>query len=647
MKSNAVWFSLLVIASLGLCFSAGSNAAVTSEHKKQIDEAKKEVGKAKTLIIKKEFDEATKLLSEAEQKLKHVAKDAGIEEDSKLLAGVFKQIKDNQDLLAKKRPAPAAAAGAGGGTGADVFEKDVAPILTARCLGCHGANDPKGGLRIDTFAGIVQGGDSGGLVAPGKPAASLLVQRLTAGGTDRMPKNGRPLAADEVKKISDWIASGAKFTGNNATPITELKAAGSAAAGASQAFTGAIQINKPTGTETVSFKNDIAPFMVNLCLNCHSGADPRSGFSLETFEKLMRGGKSGRVVLAGNIKDSRLWHLVGEQDPIKMPPAQALITKSNHSNLRTWIEEGAKFDGPDAKAPIRSLVPTEAEKRAKELAALSPDEFAKRRKETASQLWSAALPNDPAVESETDAFIVMGNAPEARIKQVADWSGASAERLRKLFKIKEPMIWPGKLTVFVFKDRFSYAEFAQTNENVQIPPDTKGHSRVSSLGDEAYLCMLDIGDTPTDDSPGVRTLLMGLLGEAFLQRLPNRVPDWAAKGTGLVLAAQSDPKNPYFRGLSAGAHEALRAVDKPDELFASGTFSPADLAPVGFTLVSFMLKKGGESYFVDFLNQMAQGKGLNDALKAVYNVDTTSLARAYHEYVDGLPGAKAATKKKK
>src|SRR6185369_6497595 len=63
---------------------------------------------------------------------------------------------------------------------------------------------------------------------------------------------------------------------------------------------------EPAGKETVSFTKDIAPFMVNLCLNCHSGKNPRSGFSLETYELLMKGGKSGRVVLAGNTKDSRL-----------------------------------------------------------------------------------------------------------------------------------------------------------------------------------------------------------------------------------------------------------------------------------------------------------------------------------------------------
>ena len=422
MKSHATWVSLLVVTSFGLCWSVESSAAVNADHKKQVDEVKKEVGKVKALINKKEFDEAAKLLTDAEQKLKQIAKDAGIEENNKLLAGVFKQIKDNHEALAKKRPA---AAGAGGAVAAGAFERDVAPVLTARCLGCHGANNPKAGLRIDTFNGIMAGNGDGPFVAPGNPAASLLVQRISATGDERMPKNGAPLSADEIKKISDWIATGAKFTGNNLTPIAELKAGG-APQKAMPAATGPVQINKPTGGETVSFTNDIAPFMVNLCLRCHSGNEPRSGFSLETFEKLMRGGKSGRVILPGNTDDSRLFKLAGYE----MPPPPAQITKTNRAKLEIWIKEGAKFDGPDAKAPLRSLVPTDAEKRARELAALSPEDFVKRRKDRAGQLWSAALPNDAPVEHETDAFIVVGNVAESRTRQIADWAGASAERLR-------------------------------------------------------------------------------------------------------------------------------------------------------------------------------------------------------------------------
>jgi hypothetical protein len=645
MKLHAAWISLVMVGCLGLGLSRLSHAAVTAEHRKQIDEVKKELGKVKGLISRKELDEAAKIVDDADQKLKQVAKDAGLADGNKLISGLQKQVEQHREAITKKRGGVGtASAGAGGGT----FEKEVAPVLVARCLGCHGTDNPKGNLQMDTFAGIIRGGDSGALIVPNKPVDSLLIERITATGDQRMPKTGDPLTADEIRKITEWVKTGAKYGGSNSTPLSDLKAT---PAGPKTDNT-PIKIAKATGNEKVSFSKDIAPWFVNLCLNCHGGNNPRSGFSVETFEKIMKGGNSGRVVLAGNTKDSRLWHLVGEQEtpdgkPLKMPPGQSVITPTNHKNLRTWIEEGAKFDGPDPKALIRSLVLTDEQKHAKEMAALSPDEFAKRRMDRASQLWTAAFPNEVAMEHANDAFIVMGNVGEARLKQIGDWAQSETEVLRRAFKVKEPLIWRGKLIIFVFKDRLSYAEFAQTNERVEVPGETKGHSRVTAAEDEAYLAMQDIGDSPTEDSPGVRTQLMGLLAEALLQRSTNRVPDWAARGTGLALAARSDSKNPYFRGMNAAAHEALRALDKPDDLFADGTFSSADLAPIGYTLVTHMIKVGGEPYFVKFLDKLRAGKSLNDALTETYATDAAGLAHSYQLFVDSLPGAKTGVKKSK
>jgi mono/diheme cytochrome c family protein len=638
MKKLTVLAALLAVWVSGWVNSSQLHGAVTPEQRKQISAVSKETAKAAELINKKEFDEAAKLLNEAEQKLKQIAKEADIKETDKLIAGPLKKITSTRERLEGKRPAGT------GGAGGGAFERDVAPVLAARCLGCHGANNPRANLRIDTFAGIVQGGDSGAFVVPGKPEESSLVARITASGDQRMPKNGAALSDDQIKKISDWVAAGAKYTGSNTTPLGQLKAPGDATAAADAV---PVKINKPTGSEKVSFTNDIAPFMVNLCLNCHSGNNPRGGYSIETFEKLMRGGKSGRVVLPGNTTDSRMWHLVGLQDPIKMPQGQARITPTNHANLKTWIEEGAKFDGPDAKATLRSLVPTDAEKRAKELASLNPEELAKRRLARAEQLWKAASPNEAPTIEETDAFIIVGNVGEARNKEIAEWAGAAAARLIKLFRIKEPQIWRGKLVVFVFKERFSYAEFAKTNENRDIPSETREHARVTAAGDEAYVCMLDSGDGESESSPGAKTQLSGLLAEGLLQSRPNPVPEWAAKGTGLMLAAQADAKNPYFRGLASAAYESLKSLNKPEELFEDGTFSPADLPAIGYTLATFMLKRGGESHFVNFLSLLAQGKKLPEALGVVYNADVPTLAQAYLAHVESLPGAKGAAKKKR
>ncbi len=95
----------------------------------------------------------------------------------------------------------------------EFFEKKIRPVLTERCGQCHGeaaakANKLKGGLLLDTRAGILAGGDSGPAVVPGKPADSLLFRSLTYDHDTKMPPKGKlPDAA--VADFRQWIADGA------------------------------------------------------------------------------------------------------------------------------------------------------------------------------------------------------------------------------------------------------------------------------------------------------------------------------------------------------------------------------------------------------------------------------------------------------
>ena len=50
-----------------------------------------------------------------------------------------------------------------------LFREQVAPILEKRCVHCHGAEMPKGGLSLATRAGLLKGGENGPAVVPGKP----------------------------------------------------------------------------------------------------------------------------------------------------------------------------------------------------------------------------------------------------------------------------------------------------------------------------------------------------------------------------------------------------------------------------------------------------------------------------------------------
>jgi len=90
------------------------------------------------------------------------------------------------------------------------FETGAGDVLLRRCLECHGAADPAGGLDLTRADGLAAGGQSGAVVAPADPAASLLLSRVIAG---EMPpaKNGvdQKLPDTEIAALREWIAAGA------------------------------------------------------------------------------------------------------------------------------------------------------------------------------------------------------------------------------------------------------------------------------------------------------------------------------------------------------------------------------------------------------------------------------------------------------
>ena len=95
------------------------------------------------------------------------------------------------------------------------YQKQIKPILTERCVACHGALKQQGGLRLDTAALAIKGGDSGAAIMPGDAAASLIVKRVTAAdGAERMPPEGEPLKPEQVAAIQTWIAQRAEAPAN-------------------------------------------------------------------------------------------------------------------------------------------------------------------------------------------------------------------------------------------------------------------------------------------------------------------------------------------------------------------------------------------------------------------------------------------------
>ncbi|HKB36331.1 MAG TPA: c-type cytochrome domain-containing protein, partial [Gemmataceae bacterium] len=121
---------------------------------------------------------------------------------SVLLAGCWLLALSARTLLADERRPRSAAE--------DFFEKKVRPLLTENCLACHGPQKQRGGLRLDSRAGVMTGGDSGPAIVPGKPDESLLIKAVHYTGEPKMPPKTK-LKSAQIAALTEWVRQGAPW----------------------------------------------------------------------------------------------------------------------------------------------------------------------------------------------------------------------------------------------------------------------------------------------------------------------------------------------------------------------------------------------------------------------------------------------------
>ena len=92
-----------------------------------------------------------------------------------------------------------------------LFIEKVKPLLDARCVSCHGPDKVKGGLRLDSRAAALKGGENGPALVPGKPDQSLIVQAVLHAKPDlEMPPKDK-LTKTDIAVLERWIKNGAPW----------------------------------------------------------------------------------------------------------------------------------------------------------------------------------------------------------------------------------------------------------------------------------------------------------------------------------------------------------------------------------------------------------------------------------------------------
>lgn len=92
-----------------------------------------------------------------------------------------------------------------------LFENTVRPVLLETCFGCHGDTKISGMLRVDSREALLNGGESGAAIVPGKPDESLLLKaiRRQADVSAMPPEKGKALRPDQIAAFESWIRAGA------------------------------------------------------------------------------------------------------------------------------------------------------------------------------------------------------------------------------------------------------------------------------------------------------------------------------------------------------------------------------------------------------------------------------------------------------
>jgi len=92
------------------------------------------------------------------------------------------------------------------------YSKQIAPLFRKYCESCHSVDDPEGKFVIDSYDGLLKGGEQGPAVLPGDSKSSRLIRMIKGEAKPMMPPedSGDKLNPEEIALLVEWVTQGAK-----------------------------------------------------------------------------------------------------------------------------------------------------------------------------------------------------------------------------------------------------------------------------------------------------------------------------------------------------------------------------------------------------------------------------------------------------
>ncbi len=294
------------------------------------------------------------------------------------------------------------------------YEDKIQPILFKNCSGCHTSGGHAGGLQLNNFDTMLQGGSRGPAVTPGNPDASVLSRAVHYESDPKMPPRGKIADAD-IAAIDAWIKDHPVIgppTVKKAEPaVTSSNKPGETAARPSTGLQELVKVDEAAIAKVVAgeitpeqekfFEAKIRPFLAKNCYMCHS-SPPSGGLRLDSKESALKGGKDGVVIVPGHPEQSLMVTALKYTTKLQMPP-DGPVPNEDLAMIEQWIRDGAPWPKTVAVSPVSKVKPVQRE------------------------FWSFQPVKKPAVpavtsawaESDIDRFI-LAKLDEKKLKPVGD-----------------------------------------------------------------------------------------------------------------------------------------------------------------------------------------------------------------------------------
>ena len=579
-------------------------AAITPEQKQELNEVSIALNKVNTLFGRDQFAKSAEGIAELQSRFEKLAA-SGDAEVHKALEDLHKKFIRTHALLELEgvelpplpelkpaAPMPSPSADGGGAS----FVKDVAPMLVAKCGRCH-VDGSRGEFNMANYATLIRGPAAGVVIFPNDPAGSRIVEVIESGD---MPRGGS-LSPAEFASLKNWIAAGAKYDGENPQDNLNMFAV---AGGATPAPT----VTVATGNESVSFARDIAPVLATACFGCHvSAQNARGNLDMTSFERMLRGGDTGPVFVARQPMNSLIiQRLKGEGGETQMPMGKEPLSNEVIAKFEKWISEGAPYDGPN---PRMDVVQVAALAKA---ANSTHEELSADRMALALQNWNLGMAGSKADQLETKNFFVVGNVGPATLEEYGKKAEELAPKVGPIFGApsNEPLI-KGRMSLFLFKQRYDYSEFGQMVEKRELPKEWRGHWNFTII--DAYGALIP----PSDATYTLDGLVAQQLAGTYIASL-NNPPRWFSEGCARVAASRLAAKDPRVAAWKNGLGAAAAKMNNPSD-FMTGKIPPEDADVAAFAFITGLMKdskrfdaildglRAGEDFNALFVNSYGAG----------------------------------------